>query len=99
MTDLNLTASTSLSTSTEFVLQHPVSIGPATYTVLTCRRPKVKDIAAMDVASKDTENSAELTGAIVLISLLAGIPISVVDELDVEDFTKLSEHVLSFLPK
>lgn len=72
-------------------LTHPIQANGETLEIIELGRPKVKHLKIMDTATGEMERAALLIGE------LAGIPPSSVDQLDAEDFTKLSEALAGFL--
>lgn len=76
-------------------LTTPVAFNGKTYTALTLRRAKVKDLEAAEIARK---SGGDFEMAMTMIASLADVPIDVVREMDVEDFTTLSESLPSFFP-
>lgn len=77
---------------TTVTLTHPIEAHGETLAVLTLRRPRVKDLRAMDEAKGDVGRAAALIGA------LAGLTPREVDQLDAEDFARLGQAVADFLP-
>ncbi len=71
-------------------LKHPIQANGETVSVLHLERPKVKHLKVIDEAPGDIERGARL------ISALAGIPPSAVDQLDAEDFMAASQAVADF---
>jgi Phage tail assembly chaperone proteins, E, or 41 or 14 len=67
-----------------------------TITIVTLRRVKVKDIKAME--AKRIE-AGDFDATITLASVLSGLALETLEEMDAEDFVSLSEVVTSFLPK
>ena len=60
-------------------------------------RPKVRDLKAMDAALVGITD--KLDQGIVMVSVLTGLPPVAVEELDADDFTRLSEEVAGFFPQ
>lgn len=58
--------------------------------LLTLRRPKARDIKAASGAGNDV-----MTG-IIMISKLVGMPVDVVEDMDIYDFRQLGEIVQGF---
>ncbi|WP_018694449.1 phage tail assembly protein [Algicola sagamiensis] len=69
-----------------FELDYPVNIDGVETNQLNLRRPKGKDIKKMQLSKKD-----ELVKSYEFFADLAGIPPSVIDEMDAEDLKKLGE--------
>lgn len=59
---------------------------------LTVRRPKVKDLRAMDAVQGDVAKTAMLIGA------LCGLTPREVDQIDAMDFATVGQAVTDFLP-
>ncbi|HXG47685.1 MAG TPA: phage tail assembly protein [Methylomirabilota bacterium] len=76
-----------------FKLKEPLQANGETITELKLKKPKAKALRAFDRAQGDIAGSFEL------ISDLAGIPPSAVDELDVEDIAEIMAWVSGFFPK
>ena len=73
-------------------LQHPVTVGEETLERLVIkRRPKAKDLKAMD------RHKGDVAKTCALIACLAEIPDSWVEQLDSSDFTRAAEVVGDFL--
>ncbi|PCJ57848.1 MAG: hypothetical protein COA65_08880 [Rhodospirillaceae bacterium] len=72
-------------------LNHPVEHNGETIDEITLRRPKVKDLRKLDAIKGEVEKGVHL------VSKLASLPSAVVDEIDAEDFVKISEQVADFL--
>ncbi len=84
-----------MSTVEKLKLDHPFSADGKTLTEVSIRRPKVKDIRSIDVV----KNQGDLQQGLTMASLLTGISIDALDEMDAGDFARVSEVVMSFLPK
>lgn len=67
-----------------------------TISSVTMRRMKVKDMRAIE---KARIASNEVDAGAVALAALTDLPIEVIDEMDIEDFTVLSERMVDFLPK
>ncbi|MFA8387551.1 MAG: phage tail assembly protein [Pelagibaca sp.] len=78
-------------------LLFPITIVDREVSEVTITRPKVKDLKAMDAALDGIKD--KLDQGIVMAATLTGLPPEVIEELDAEDFTKLSEEVASFFPQ
>jgi hypothetical protein len=87
-----MTTTTNDDGSTTVTLSKPIT-GPTgeTVTAITLRRPKAKDMRAMDNAKGEIGKSLALAGQ------LSGIPAPLLDNLDGSDFIELSEAVQGFL--
>lgn len=64
---------------------------------VTIRRPKVKDLRAIEVSSRD--RTSQLDQGAEMLAKLTGLPIEAVDELDAQDFTAISEVIAGFFPQ
>ena len=78
-------------------LHYPVTVEDRVVSEVTITRPKVKDLKAMDAALDGIKD--KLDQGIVMAATLTGLPPEVIEELDAEDFTKLSEEVAGFFPQ
>ena len=72
-------------------LKYPVEISGANAGVISLRRPKVRDLEAMDRIQGDTQKS------LMLIAHLAELDPDTIRELDAEDFAAISKVVAGFL--
>lgn len=77
-------------------LREPIVVSGQKITEVTIRRPKVKDLRALDNLPP---SSGDLTRGIEMAAILTGLPSAVIDEMDASDFTKISDAIASFLPK
>ena len=75
-----------------FKLEHPIEVDGVMTDTLKLRRPKVRDIKMMDQYPGDVEKS------IYLLSALCEIPPDAVEEMDANDFGRISEKVSGFMP-
>ncbi len=64
---------------------------------VTVRRPKVKDLRAIEQASQGRQS--QLDQGVEMIAQLTGLPREAVDELDAQDFTAISEVIAGFFPQ
>ena len=78
-------------------LNYPVTVEDRVVSEVTITRPKVKDLKAMDAALDGIKD--KLDQGIVMAATLTGLPPEVIEELDAEDFTKLSDEVAGFFPQ
>lgn len=76
-----------------FTPSEPVSYNEKPYPVLTFRKMKAKDLVAADLVDGPTRK------AFAIYASMAGVPIGVIEELDVDDFEKLSEVASSLMGK
>lgn len=74
-------------------LQYPIQAHGEELSELELRRPRVKDLRAMDAATGDVAKTAALIGA------LCGLTPKEVDGLDCEDFARVGQAVAGFLPQ
>jgi hypothetical protein len=78
-------------------LLFPITVEDREVSEVTMTRPKVKDLKAMDAALVGITD--KLDQGIVMVSFLTGLPTEAVEELDADDFTRLSEEVAGFFPQ
>lgn len=71
-------------------LKFPITANGETIEALELARPRVKHLKVLDEIKGDVERSVRL------ISALASIPPSAVEEMDGEDFAAVSEAVAGF---
>lgn len=71
-------------------LKYPIKANGQVLEELTLERPRVKHLKAADGAKGEMEKTA------LLISELAGIPPSSVDQIDAADFAQLAEVIGGF---
>ncbi len=74
-------------------LDTPVSFNGETFDALTLRKMKAKDLVAGDLAKGDAQR------AIAIFASMAGVPVQVIEELDVDDFEKLGEEAAPLMGK
>jgi len=74
----------------------PIVFSDRKITEVTVRRPKVKDLRALDHLDV---NANDLTKGIEMAAILTGLTPETVDELDAADFAAISDVIASFLPK
>ena len=72
----------------------PVSVDGNVITELSLRRPKVRDLRALEEATQGKPSQLDQGAA--LLSLLAGIPEAAVEEMDATDFARASEVIAGF---
>jgi len=77
-----------------YTLKFPIEHDGRQIGEVSMRRPKVKDLRAMQAAGND-----EFEQSVLMISLLTGLPAEAIDEIDPDDFTVLAEMVAGFFPK
>ena len=78
-------------------LTEPVTFEGHTITELQIRRPKVRDLRAMEQATADKPTQLDQGAA--MVALLSGIPEAAIEELDAGDFTRASEVIAGFFAK
>ena len=78
-------------------LLFPITVEDREVSEVTITRPKVKDLKAMDAALVGITD--KLDQGIVMVSVLTRLPPVAVEELDADDFTRLSEEVAGFFPQ
>jgi hypothetical protein len=78
-------------------LLFPITVEDREVSEVTITRPKVRDLKAMDAALVGITD--KLDQGIVMVSVLTGLPPEAVEELDADDFTRLSEEVAGFFPQ
>ena len=77
-------------------LSQPIASDGKTVTEVHVRRPKVKDLRAME---RDTPTSAsQIDQGVAMAALLTELPLEVIDEMDAVDFAAVSEVIAGFLP-
>jgi hypothetical protein len=77
--------------SVTYQLKYPVTLDGETFTELTLRRPKFRDIA------RSQKVKGELDQIATMLSDLAEVSPKVVNELDAEDFTAIGEIIGNFM--
>lgn len=77
-------------------LEYPVDLdGGATLSEITIRRPKAGDMAAIEAAGDD----GKMAQGMAMLSVLTGLTVEVLNELDLDDFTAASEKIADFFPQ
>jgi hypothetical protein len=74
-------------------LSEPVVIGGVKVNQLTVRKPRVRDMLAVDRL-----NQPEFTGQVRLLAQVAGCAPGELDDMNLNDFQKLSQVLSSFMP-
>ena len=77
-------------------LSQPIAWDGKTVTDVQVRRPKVKDLRAMERDNKDA--ASQIDQGVAMAALLTELPIEVIDEMDAVDFAAVSEVIAGFLP-
>ena len=81
---------------TNVKLAEPIMVGDQKLTEVTLRRPKVKDLRALDHLDV---NANDLTRGVEMAAILTGLTPETIDELDAADFAAISDVIAGFLPK
>jgi len=74
-------------------LKTPIEAHGKTYEHLVIRKPRVKELRATAGAIDDIDRSARL------LSACAGVPVSSVDQMEIDDFTACNEALQEMLPQ
>lgn len=74
-------------------LKTPIEAHGKPYEYLVIRKPRVKELRATAGAIDDIDRSARLLAA------CAGIPVSSIDQMEVDDFTACNEALQEMLPR
>jgi hypothetical protein len=78
-------------------LFRPISVEDRMVTEVTNRRPKVRDLRALEKMREP--GSTELDQGIAMAAALCDLPLEAMDEMDAVDFASISEVLGGFLPK
>jgi hypothetical protein len=78
-------------------LAHPIEVGNGTIAEVTIRRPKVRDLRAMEKAREP--GVSEIDQGVAMAATLCDLPLEAMDEMDAADFAAISEALGGFLPK
>ncbi len=78
-------------------LSHPIEVGTRTIAEVTIRRPKVRDLRAMEKAREP--GASEIDQGVAMAATLCDLPLEAMDEMDAADFASISEVLGGFLPK
>jgi hypothetical protein len=78
-------------------LVRPLNVEGQMITDVTIRRPKVRDLRALEKAREP--GFTELDQGIAMAAALCDLPLAVMDEMDAGDFAAISEVLGGFLPK
>lgn len=76
-----------------FTLETPVEHDGQTYTSLTLRKMKAKDLVAADLVNGNLRKS------LAIFASMAGVPIMVMEELDTDDFNRLGREAALLMGK
>ena len=78
-------------------LSQPIAWDDRTLTEIQVRRPKVKDLRAMERDNGPT--ASQIDQGVAMAALLTELPIEIIDEMDAVDFAAVSEVIAGFLPQ
>jgi hypothetical protein len=78
-------------------LIRPIRVEEQLITEVAIRRPKVRDLRAMEKMREP--GSTELDQGIAMAAALCDLPMDAMDEMDAADFAAISEVLGGFLPK
>jgi hypothetical protein len=79
--------------TTTFTPTEPITYNDKVYPALTLRKMKAKDLVAGDLVTGDMRKS------FAILASMASVPIGVVEELDIDDFERLSEVAAPLMGK
>ena len=82
-----------MSQTVTFTPESPVTFNDKLYPVLTLRKMKAKDLVAGDLVTGESRRT------FAILASMAGVPIGVVEELDIDDFERLSEVAAPLMGK
>ena len=82
-----------MSSTVTFTPETPPEHDGKPYPVLTLRKMKAKDLVAGDLVSGETRK------AFAIFASMAGVPIQVIEDLDIEDFERLGEVATPLMGK
>ena len=83
--------------TTRVTLACPLHLDDRIVTEVTIRRPKVRDLRALEKAREP--GFTELDQGIAMAAALCDLPLAAMDEMDASDFATISEVLGGFLPK
>lgn len=78
-------------------LVRPIRVEERVVTEVVIRRPKVRDLRAMEKMREP--GSTELDQGIAMAAALCDLPLEAMDDMDAADFAAISEVLGGFLPK
>ena len=78
-------------------LSHPLQVGETTVNEVTIRRPKVKDLRALERLRGP--GAGDIDQGVAMAAMLCDLPLEAVDEMDATDFTAISEVIAGFFPR
>ncbi|WP_127076138.1 phage tail assembly protein [Rhodomicrobium lacus] len=79
-----------------FTLQYPLKVSGKGVSIIDLRRPKVRDIAAVE---KVRAAEGDLAASIALTAAVTNLPVELVEEIDAADFASLSQVIAGFMPR
>jgi hypothetical protein len=82
-----------MSKTVTFTPSEPATYNDQTYPSLTLRKMKAKDLVAGDLVTGETRKS------FAIIASMAGVPMGVIEDLDIDDFERLSEVATPLMGK
>jgi hypothetical protein len=82
-----------MSQTATFTPTEPITYNDKTYPALTLRKMKAKDLVAADLVTGETRKS------FAIIASMADVPIGVIEDLDIDDFERLSEVAAPLMGK
>jgi hypothetical protein len=77
----------------DFRLEYPILVGDKTVSTLSVKRPKVRDVAAME---KVRQAEGDFAAGLAMVARVTGLAAEAVDEIDSADFTELSKVIEGF---
>lgn len=78
-------------------LKYPFEVGDKTVTELTVRRPRARDIIALETAQSRGASQSEL--GLALVASINGFQEADLLDMDTEDLVEVSERLSDFLPE
>jgi hypothetical protein len=78
-------------------LVRPIRVEERMITEVTIRRPKVRDLRAMEKLREP--EGTEVDQGIAMAAALCDLPLEAMDDMDAADFASISEVLGGFLPK
>ena len=82
-----------MSNTVTFTPETPVTYNDQPYPALTLRKMKAKDMVAGDLVTGESRK------AFALFASMANVPVGVIEELDIDDFERLSEVAAPLMGK
>lgn len=82
-----------MSEQVKLPLSEPIPFGDKSYTELVLRKMKAKDLVAGDLVTGKSRR------AMAIFASMCGVPIQVIEELDVDDFEALGELATPLMGK